>query len=461
MQSIRKKILMFILFSSLSALILSALFVNLTINSTFKKYMADTQEKRDNRIVQYFEQIYKNDGKWKSNSGEELMHEAYMSNYCLTLMDKDKSVIWSMDPNEIRAKMYMKNMMGRNKGVYTAKTYDIKNGDSVVGYVSLGQYCSLLLSEEDINFKSQINKSILASVIFTIIITIIISLYLSKEFSSPIKKVADLSMELSKGNYDVNYNGHSNIVELRNLENSINDLREKLKKQDTLRKRLVSDISHEIRTPLNVLQNNLEAMIDGVFPITDEGLASLNDEVIRFGKLLDNLNVLKKFEEESVTMSMEKVSLNKVIYSVVNDFLITIKDKGLEIYYDKENYKDYYILGDENKLKQVFINLLSNSIKFTEKGGSIWVNIKENREQFIVEVIDNGIGIKKEDLPFIFERLYRGDKSRHEREGGGIGLTIVKKILTLHSASINAESQWGKGTKVTIVFKKLSNNLLG
>lgn len=460
MQSIRKKILIFILFSALSSLILSALLVNVTINNTFKDYMADVQEKRDSRIAQYFQQIYKRDGKWKENSGEELMHEAYMSNYCITLMDKNKSVIWSMDPDEIKARMHMENMMGKNKGVYTTKTYDIKNEDKVVGYVSIGQYCSLLLSEEDVRFKSQINNSILISLIFTIVITIIISLYLSKEFSSPIKKVADVSMELSKGNYDVNYNGDSNIVELRNLENSINDLREKLKKQDTLRKRLVSDISHEIRTPLNVLQNNLEAMVDGIFPINNENLNSLNDEVIRFGKLLDNLNILKGFEEEKLAVNMEKISLNKLIASVINDFLVTVKDKGLKIHFNTDKKKDYYILGDENKLKQVFINLLSNSIKFTEEGGSIWVNIKENREQFIVEVIDNGIGIKKEDLPFIFERLYRGDKSRHEREGSGIGLTIVKKILILHSASINVESELEKGTKVTIVFKRLPNKLL-
>ncbi|WP_027623100.1 HAMP domain-containing sensor histidine kinase [Clostridium lundense] len=456
MQSIRKKILMFILFSALSSLILSALFVNITINNTFKRYMEGVQQKRDTRIVQYFQQVYKRDGKWKSNSGEELMHEAYMSNYCITLMDKNKDVIWSMNPYKIQATMHMENMMGSNKGIYTTKTYEIKNEDKIVGYVSLGQYSSLLLSEEDVKFKSEINKSILLSIIFTILITIIISVYLSKEFSRPIKKVSDVSVELSKGNYNVNYNGHSNIVEIRNLEDSINDLREKLKKQEVLRKRLVSDISHEIRTPLNVLQNNLEAMVDGIFPINNENLNSLNDEVIRFGKLLDNLNVLKGFEEEGLALNMEKISLNGVIASVINDFTVTVEDKGLKIYFNEGNGKNYYILGDENKLKQVFINLISNSMKFAKDGGSIWVNIKENKKHIIVEVIDNGIGIKKEDLPFIFERLYRGDKSRHEREGSGIGLTIVKKIITLHSASINVESQWERGTKIIIIFKKLN-----
>lgn len=157
-------------------------------------------------------------------------------------------------------------------------------------------------------------------------------------------------------------------------------------------------------------------MIDGVFPITDEALSGLNDEVVRFGKLLDNLNVLKKFEGEDIELKLEKLSLEKIISSVINDFYITIKDRGLKLYFNKGIEKDYYILGDENRLKQVFINLLSNAIKFNKEHGEIWINIIKTKEAIIVEIIDNGIGISKKDLPFIFERLYRSDKSRHEEK---------------------------------------------
>ena len=146
---------------------------------------------------------------------------------------------------------------------------------------------------------------------FTISITITISLYISKQISNPIKKVSDISVALSKGNYGIGVENKSNILEIKNLQDSINELKEKLEKQDSLRKRLVSDISHEIRTPLNILQNNLEAMVDGIFPIDEENLIGLNEEVIRFGKLLDNLNILKELEGEDINLSMNKVSLKE------------------------------------------------------------------------------------------------------------------------------------------------------
>ena len=128
--------------------------------------------------------------------------------------------------------------------------------------------------------------------------------------------------------------------------------------------------------------------------------------------------------------------------------------RKLKFHYDIQPNNKYLITGDKDSIKQVFINLISNAIKFTDENGKIQIRLYENKENVVVEVIDDGIGIKEEDLPFIFERLYRGDKSRHQIEGNGIGLTIVKNILKMHNASIDVESKEGKGTKFTICFSK-------
>lgn len=267
-----------------------------------------------------------------------------------------------------------------------------------------------------------------------------------------------MSVNLSKGNFDTKFSRSSNIEELEDLRKSVNILAEKLKYQDMLRKRLVSDISHEIRTPLNVLQNNLEAMIDGIFPVTTERLNYLNEEVIRFGRLLNNLNVLKEFEDESIKLNFEAVFLDELIADICKDFYVAAERKNIKLDCIIEPNDKYIITGDKDKLKQVFINLLSNAIKFTQTDGKVSVNLYTNDKNIIVEVKDNGMGIKKEDLPFIFERLYRGDKSRHQIEGSGIGLTIVKNVLQLHHAGIDVESQEGKGTVFKIYFDKNTNN---
>lgn len=455
MNSIRKKILISILICSIFGLGVSFILINLNVNNSFNDYMEDMQNKRDKRIIEYFSQVYKRDGSWTEESGEELIHEAYMNNYCLSLMNTDKKIIWMMNPDTIRQKGHMMDMMqNKNKGIYTSKTYEIKVEEKIAGYVAIGQYSSILLSKEDEKFINSLNNSVLISILFTIIITVIISLYISKQISNPIKKVSDISVALSKGNYDIGIESKSNILEIKKLEDSISELKEKLQKQDSLRKRLVSDISHEIRTPLNILQNNLEAMIDGIFPLDEENLVGLNEEVIRFGKLLDNLNILKEIEGEDINLSMHKVSLKNILEGVIKDFSIILKEKHIQLEKHIDKDKNYYINGDENALKQVLINIISNSVKFIKSNGIIKVILKENKNNIEIIIEDNGEGIKREDLPFIFERLYRGDKSRHEIDGSGIGLTIVKRILNIHSAYIDIESELGKGTIVQIKFKK-------
>lgn len=456
MQSIRRRLSIITIACSIVAIILCALFVNLAVNSTFNKYMSDIQKQRNSRIVQYFEQIYKKDKRWQSTSGEEIMHEAYMGNYCLTLLDENKKVIWGMNPSTIKQNMNGTMMKSQSTGVYMSSTFQIRDNGKIVGYVTIGQYSPLILSKQDVDFKLAINKNIVISVIVTALSAIIISIMLSKQFSAPIKAVADTSVELSKGNYSANSDVKSNIVELNNLIESIDTLGAKLKKQDELRRRLVSDISHEIRTPLNVLQNNLEAMLDGVFPVDENRLNYLNSEVIRFGKLLDHLSELNDFEDEKVQLNMKVTLLDEIVKAVCDEFYIELKNKNIKLNLNVEKNKQFNIMGDYNKLKEVFINIISNAIKFTNDNGQIWIKLYKSKSKVLVKIKDNGIGIREEDLPNIFERLYRGDKSRHKIQGNGIGLTIVKRILSLHSADITVSSEEGKGTEFTISFKEVT-----
>lgn len=403
MRSIRREVSIILILCTISGVILSALFVNIAMNATFNKYMVNIQKQRNSRIVSYFEEIYKRDKRWTQNSGAEMMHEAYMSDYCLTLMDNSKKVIWGMNPNDIRNSNHW-IMKTEGKGVYSSKTFPIKVDGKVEGYVMVGQYHAVILSEADINFKNSINQGIGLSALVAIIIVALLSLIVSKGFSRPIKKVSETSVQLSKGNYEFRSEIKSNINEINDLIKSINMLGGTLKHQNLLRRRLISDISHEIRTPLNVLQNNLEAMIDGIIPVTEDRLVKLNEEVIRFGELLNNLDLLKRFETEESSVSMKKIPLDKIIRGICKEFLNVAKENNIEIHTNiPEGY--YMILGDENKLKQVFINLLSNSVKFNNKKGDIWISLDEEDKEIVARIKDNGIGIKKEDLPYVFEFL--------------------------------------------------------
>lgn len=452
MKTIRRKISILLVACSLAAIALTMMIVNFTINDIFEEYMAEVQNKRYERIVTYLEEAYKNEKSWNEISGIELMHEAYMGNYNLTLYDGNNKPVWGMNPMDIRNKIHLGNMKVQDQGVYTTKKFDIKYNGEIVGYVEVGQYASLLMTEEDVMFKESVNKSIALSGIITLFIITAASLYFSKQFSAPIKEVANMSVRLSKGEFKEKSSVETDIEEIENLKNSINILAERLNNQDMLRRRLVSDISHELRTPLNMLQNNIEAMIDGVFPVSHDRLTRLNDEIIRFGKLLNNLEKLKEFESESLKMNFKSINLLYVLENLHSYFSAEAGHKNITLHLIKEEGVSYFILGDADKLKQVFINLIGNAVKFTDENGEISIKIYKEEKKIFVEVKDDGIGIKEEDLPFIFEHLYRGDKSRHEIKGSGIGLTIVKNILAVHSASIEVESEEGKGSLFKVIF---------
>ena len=133
---------------------------------------------------------------------------------------------------------------------------------------------------------------------------------------------------------------------------------------------------------------------------------------------------------------------------------MAFESKNIRLDYKVQSNQNYYIKVDKDKLKQVFINLISNSLKFAKTNGKVSIDLSGYSKNIIVKIQDNGIGIKKEDLPFVFERLYRGDKSRHKVEGNGVGLTIVKNILDLHCVTVELESKEGEGTAFTMIFNK-------
>lgn len=454
MNSIRRKLGVTFILSAIITIIFIIIFVNTAVNRQFKTYMNEVQNKRYDRIVTYFEEIYKREMGFDKKSGNELIHEAFMNNYCLTLMDPNKNVVWGMNPDDLTENFSFNNMHTENEGLYTSQVFEIKNENKVVGYVEIGQYAPILLTEEDSNFIKSINKSIIGSAVVTVAIGVILSIFLAKQFSKPIIEVSEMSTELSQGNFNIKADINTKIKEINDLKINMNMLAERLQSQDLLRKQLVSDISHEIRTPLNVLQNNLEAMVDGVFPVTTDRLIKLNNEVVRFGKLLENLDELKGFESESNKLNFTRVNLELLVLEVFKEFKVSADFKNIILTCSVEQDKEYVLKGDKDKLKQVFINLINNSIKFTESQGEVNIYLKQEDNKILFIIKDNGMGISEEDLPFIFERLYRGDKSRNTIDGKGIGLAIVKSILQNHKAKISVQSSLGKGSTFKIIFNK-------
>lgn len=450
MVSIRRQLtLIFFGCATLTAVLIYG-FVNITINIQVNNYMMENQEKRNERLVTYFEDYYQKNKQFSPDAGAELMHEAYMNQFCLILMDANKDVIWGMSPESLKGEA-----MPLISGEYHATVYELIVDDKLIGYLEIGQHESLLLSQQDVAFKQSINESIALSTVMAIVIILGLSLVFSKPLSKAIQDVSNLAFKISKGVFDVRIKSKMKVKEIQVLNQSINELAQKLQRQEELRKQLVSDVSHELRTPLNILQTNFEAMIDGVLPLNQERLQSLNNEVIRFGELLKNLEVLKKFDADDEQSPYTLLSLEELIRGMNQEIEALLSQKNIQYQFISSIRKSDYIIGNQNQIKQIILNLVSNSFKFTYEEGEVKIKLSSTSTELILQVIDNGIGISKDDLPYLFERFYRSNQIRHETEGSGIGLSIVKKIVDLHGATITIESELGIGTMIEMRFLKV------
>ena len=306
-------------------------------------------------------------------------------------------------------------------------------------------------------FINDIRNMIIGISLLMIIVVISISIFISQKISKPIIVVSKMTDSLKRGGYDQTLEYESSIVEIDNLVNSINDLSKELYNMEKLRKRLTSDISHELRTPLTSIQTHLEAMIDGIWEPTEERLISVNEEVIRISHLVDELKNLAKYDSDKNKLNISEVDLEQLIKNIIYNNESFALEKNIKIEYNLEKIKAHI---DKEKISQVIVNLISNAIRYTncncERLGKIIIRLYKEENLIKISVKDNGIGIPKKSLDYIFERFYRVDKSRCRNTGGtGVGLTICKSIIDLHNGNIEVKSEVNKGSEfiVSIPYK--------
>ena len=307
--------------------------------------------------------------------------------------------------------------------------------------------------DNDVDFLKEINKVITSIGIVMVLITIFIAILISNNISKPVEVVSNMANLIGDGDYDNKIDYDSNIVEIDVLIKSINNLSAKLEEQENLRKRLTTDISHELRTPLTSIQTHLEAMIDGIWEPDTERLNSVNEEVIRLTNLVNQLQNLAKFDSEKSKLNLAKVNVKNLIMNVVYNNQGKALEKNINIECDLESIDSYL---DKDKISQVIVNLLSNAIRYTNNGGKIFISSYKENNNLKIQFKDNGIGIPKENIKYIFERFYRVDESRSKNTGGiGVGLTIVKSIIDLHQGTIEVRSELNKGSEFIVILPNL------
>ncbi|MBN2557267.1 MAG: HAMP domain-containing histidine kinase [Clostridia bacterium] len=278
---------------------------------------------------------------------------------------------------------------------------------------------------------------------------------LSRKFNGPIMQLKDNVNHISMNRFQSLKKCDTKARELKELSEDIENLAVQMQKEENMRRRLSNDIVHELKTPIAVLSTNIEAIMDGIYTADEERMSVLLGQINRITRLVNNLSDLTMLETEYNGMTRDRVDISEILESLHMVYLPAAADKGISL--DKDIEKGLVMEGSEDRLLQVFVNLLSNSIKYTEKDGRILIRAYSSDGSIVCEVSDNGIGIDEKDKPFIFNRFYRGDESRSRETGGsGIGLAIVRAIVSAHGGEIKLDSKKGEGTKISVIFKKIN-----
>ena len=458
---LNKKLILSLVSLIIIVILSIALSINSVFNKKFEQYIIRNNENEISNIIDSIRSKYVN-GEWELSSIQQIGEDAISNGIFVDLYDKDSNLVWgAMTYNKNMCLMVMGSiennmnyMINKNKSNYTEKLFEIKNLDNeIIGNIKIGSYGLLYYMDNDVDFLKEINKVITSIGIVMVLITIFIAILISNNISKPVEVVSNMANLIGDGDYDNKIDYDSNIVEIDVLIKSINNLSAKLEEQENLRKRLTTDISHELRTPLTSIQTHLEAMIDGIWEPDTERLNSVNEEVIRLTNLVNQLQNLAKFDSEKSKLNLAKVNVKNLIMNVVYNNQGKALEKNINIECDLESIDSYL---DKDKISQVIVNLLSNAIRYTNNGGKIFISSYKENNNLKIQFKDNGIGIPKENIKYIFERFYRVDESRSKNTGGiGVGLTIVKSIIDLHQGTIEVRSELNKGSEFIVILPNL------
>jgi signal transduction histidine kinase len=236
------------------------------------------------------------------------------------------------------------------------------------------------------------------------------------------------------------------------LTASFNRMVEELERADRQRRSLTADVAHELRTPLHIIQGNLEGVLDGVYEPTPEHIGVTLEETRSLARLVDDLQTLSLAEAGQLPLAWETVNVAELLDDAATSFSGQAEAAGIELRVKAAGATRLEITADSGRLNQVLYNLLANALRHTPQGGSVTLRSESIDNGVRIVVRDTGQGISPEDLPHIFERFWRGDRSRRHAggAGSGLGLAIALHLVRLHHGRIQAQSQPGEGTTFVI-----------
>lgn len=305
------------------------------------------------------------------------------------------------------------------------------------------------LNPEETAYLDRVNQALIYASLGAVLVALIVGLLLARTLTRPLQALTAASHRMAGGALEQEVPVTSGD-ELGELATAFNRMSHELAQANKARRQMTADIAHELRTPLTVIAGYIESMRDGVLKATPERFGVIYDELEHLQHLVGDLRVLSQADAGELQLNRQPLTAGELLQQAQATFAHQAEQQGVSLQLDVEqDLPELY--GDDLRLAQVLANLLANALRYTPAGGHITLAGRQEGDSLVLQVADTGTGIGPDDLPNVFNRFYRADKSRSEENGeSGLGLAIVKALVEAHGGVITVESSLGQGTTFSI-----------
>jgi len=412
-------------------------FASQTTGGEIRRFGESIEQARFSRVGFELYRYYRRQGNWE---GIQAYIDQWGSLYGQRIILTDlRNVVIADSQGDLLGKQYLPDFPGRPLPAMW--------GERIPGMIYISP-------EEPAGFPSPLNLSqaisrfLIWGSLAAVVIALLLTFFLSRRILAPVKALTLAAGKLGKGDFTqrVRFKDKSEVGE---LAQTFNIMADDLEKAEKLRQNLVADVAHELRTPLSNIQGYLEAVRDGVIEVNTDTINSLYEEATLLSRLVDDLQELSLAEADQLKLNCQPEDITKLINQTMVAVQAQAVAKGISVSIELPDELSPVNI-DAHRVSQVLRNLLENAVTHTAKEGSITITASQQANWVEVSVSDTGEGIPAEELPNIFERFYRVDKSRARATGGsGLGLTIAKRLVEAHGGKIEASSELGNGSRFT------------
>ena len=454
--SLKRKIWHYLIIFSLVIISFLWLFQVIFIN----KYYEYSKTKDIKRIANKLLTGYKSENIY--NTLDEI---SYQENLCIEITSSNSTLYRSSTTSNC---LFSKGILKESfiNSVSYEETYNLENpkftNKSILEAIKLDNnlYAFLSTSLEPIDSTAKILKEQLIIISILILsLSLLIGYFISKRLSKPIVDISRKANLIAKGKIKKEFTSDSDILEIEDLNNSLNEMMIELGKTEELEKDLLANVSHDLKTPLTMIKAYAEMVRDLTYNNKEKRDSNLNiiiEETDRLTLLVNDILALSKLQQSMDNLVLSEFDLIILIKNILKRFTIYEEKYGYKIIFKHTNIRKLIIKADQKKIEQVLYNLIINAINYTGDDMTVVINISKVNNLYKVEVIDSGKGIDKNDLESIFDKYYKSEK-KHKRNlyGTGLGLSIVKSIFILHNYEYDVDTKKEKGSSFYFYVSKV------